>query len=108
MRLAMELAADDKCCLAVGLCGLLHDLGMLKVSEEAIRGKRLDEAGIELLKRHPIEPQRILEDFGPVFAWVGRIVVQVHEIAQLVGLADTYLAMATRALAARRWSFTTC
>jgi hypothetical protein len=112
MRLAMELAADDKRCLAVGLCGLLHDLGMLKVSEEAIRGKRLDEAGIELLKRHPSESQRILEDFGPAFAWVGRIVVQVHErrdgsgyprglsseevheIAQLVGLADTYLAMA--------------
>ena len=31
MRLAMQLAADDKRCLAVGLCGLLHDLGMLKV-----------------------------------------------------------------------------
>ena len=75
MRLAMGLAADDKRCLEVGLCGLLHDLGMLKVSEEAIRGKRLDEAGIELLKRHPIESQRILEDFGPVFARVGRIVV---------------------------------
>ena len=108
MRLAMGIEADDKRCLAVGHCGLLHDLGMLKVSEEAIRGRRPDEAGIESLKRHPIESQRILEDFGPVFAWVGRIVVQVHEIAQLVGLADTYLAMATRAPAARRWSFTTC
>ena len=46
MRLAIELAADDKRCLAVGLCGLLHDLGMLKVSEEAIRRKRLYEAEI--------------------------------------------------------------
>jgi hypothetical protein len=112
MRLGLELGAEDKRCLAVGLCGLMHDLGMLKVPEEILQEGQLSAKGMEILKRHPLESRRILEDFGSAFAWVGRIVVQVHErrdgsgyprglsreeiheIAQLVGLADAYLAMA--------------
>lgn len=111
MRLGLELGVDDKRCLAVGLCGLMHDLGMLKVPEEVLQEGQLSTEGLEILKRHPGESRRIIEDFGPAFTWVGRIVVQVHErrdgsgypqglsceeiheIAQLVGLADTYLAM---------------
>ena len=112
MRLGLELGADDKRCLAVGLCGLMHDLGMLKVPKEVLQEESLSAEGFALLGRHPVETQRILEDFGPAFARLGKIVVQVHErrdgsgypqglnrdeiheIAQLVGLADTYLAMA--------------
>jgi hypothetical protein len=111
MRLGLELGAGEKRCLAVGICGLMHDLGMLKVPEEILQQGELRAKGIETLKRHPIESQRIIEGFGPAFAWVGRIVAQVHErrngtgypqgtsreeiheIAQLVGLADTYLAL---------------
>ena len=112
MRLGLELGADDKRCLAVGLCGLMHDLGMLKVPKEVLQEESLSTEGFALLGRHPVETQRILDDFGPAFARLGKIVVQVHErrdgsgypqglnrdeiheIAQLVGLADTYLAMA--------------
>ena len=112
MRLGLELGADDKRCLAVGLCGLMHDLGMLKVPKEVLQEESLSAEGFALLGRHPVETQRILGDFGPAFARLGKIVVQVHErrdgsgypqglnrdeiheIAQLVGLADTYLAMA--------------
>ena len=112
MRLGLELGADDKRCLAVGLWGLMHDLGMLKVPKEVLQEESLSAEGFALLGRHPVETQRILEDFGPAFARLGKIVVQVHErrdgsgypqglnrdeiheIAQLVGLADTYLAMA--------------
>ena len=112
MRLGLELGADDKRCLAVGLCGLMHDLGMLKVPKEVLQEESLSAEGFALLGRHPVETQRILDDFGPAFARLGKIVVQVHErrdgsgypqglnrdeiheIAQLVGLADTYLAMA--------------
>ena len=112
MRLGLELGADDKRCLAVGLCGLMHDLGMVKVPKEVLQEESLSAEGFALLGRHPVETQRILGDFGPAFARLGKIVVQVHErrdgsgypqglnrdeiheIAQLVGLADTYLAMA--------------
>ena len=90
----------------------MHDLGMLKVPKEVLQEESLSAEGFALLGRHPVETQRILEDFGPAFARLGKIVVQVHErrdgsgypqglnrdeiheIAQLVGLADTYLAMA--------------
>ena len=90
----------------------MHDLGMLKVPKEVLQEESLSAEGFALLGRHPVETQRILGDFGPAFARLGKIVVQVHErrdgsgypqglnrdeiheIAQLVGLADTYLAMA--------------
>ena len=112
LRLALELGADDKRCLAVGLCGLIHDIGMLRVPRDILEGEKLSAEEREVLRRHPIESQRMLADFGSAFSWLGPIVVQVHErrdgsgyprglsadeiheIAQLVGLADTYLALA--------------
>ncbi len=112
MRLGLEMGYDERRSLAVGLCALTHDLGMSKLPSEMMEKPKLDAKEIELLRQHPLESQRIVEAFGPAFAWIGKIVVQVHErrdgsgypqglrgdqiheIARIIGLVDTYLGMA--------------
>jgi len=111
MRLGLEIEYDDRRCLAVGLCALMHDLGMLKVSEEVLNSRRLTLEQQTLLHQHPVESQKMVTAFRPAFAWIGKIVVQVHErqdgsgyprglrgdeiheMARIIGLADTYEAM---------------
>jgi len=112
VRLGMEIDYDERRCLAVGLCGLMHDLGMLRVPDEVLESPHLTPAQLELLRQHPLESQKIVAGFGPSFAWIGKIVVQVHErfdgsgypcglqgqdiheMARILGLVDTYEAMA--------------
>lgn len=112
LRIGLELDYEERPCLALGLCALMHDLGMTRVPPEVLASRRLTPVQLEALRQHPVESQRLIAGFGPSFAWVGRIAVQVHErqdgsgyplglrgtqiheMARIVGLADTYEAMA--------------
>ena len=112
MRLGREVEFDERRTLALGLCGLTHDLGMLKVPEEALGSRRLTSNQLQLLQQHPQDSERIVRAFGKAFEWVGKVVVQVHErrdgsgypnalkgddiheFARIIGLVDTYEAMA--------------
>jgi uncharacterized protein YwbE len=112
MRLGLEMKLDERKCLALGLCGLMHDVGMLKIPPEVLESSGLNAKQLEMLRHHPIESQKIIEGFGASFAWIGKIVVQaherqdgsgyphalkgkqLHEIAAILGLADSYEAMA--------------
>jgi len=111
MRLGMELAYDERRVLALGLCALMHDLGMLTIPPEILKAPRLTPFQLQLLKNHPVESQKMVDTFGASFTWIGKIVVQVHErrdgsgypqglrseqirdLAGIIGLADTYEAM---------------
>ena len=112
MRLGQEMEYDERHNLALGLCGLMHDVGMLKVPEEVLKTSRMTPQQLEVMRNHTHESKRIVEGFGPDLAWMGAIVVQVHErydgsgypqklkeeeiheFARIIGLADTYEAMA--------------
>ncbi len=113
MRLGLELNYDERRSLAVGLCALMHDLGMIKVPKDVVESNgKLNDKQLKQLRQHPVDSQRIVESFGPAFAWIGKIAVQVHErqdgsgyprglrgeqiheIARIIGVIDTYLAMA--------------
>ena len=112
MRLGLELEYDERRALALGLCGLMHDVGMLTIPEGVLGGGRFTDEQLDLLHRHPGESQRMIGSFGKGFQWVGRIVVQIHErqdgsgypssasgediheFARIIGLVDTYEAMA--------------
>lgn len=112
MRLGAEIDYDERHNLALGLCALMHDVGMLKVPEEILKSSRLTPQQLETLRNHPNESKKIAEGFGKDLAWTGAIVVQVHErydgsgypkglkgeeiheFARIIGLADTYEAMA--------------
>ena len=112
MRLGREVEFDERRTHALGLCGLTHDLGMLKVPEEVLGSRRLTSNQLQLLQQHPQALERIVRAFGKAFEWVGKVVVQVHErrdgsdypnalkgddiheFARIIGLVDTYEAMA--------------
>ncbi|MCC7265172.1 MAG: HD domain-containing protein [Candidatus Latescibacteria bacterium] len=111
MRMGLEIEYDERRVLSLGLCALMHDLGMLRVPAEVLGARHFTPAQRELLQRHPLESQRMVQAFGKNFAWIGKIVVQVHErsdgtgypaglkgeeiheFARIIGLADTYEAM---------------
>jgi len=113
MRLGLEVNYDERRSLAVGLCALMHDLGMIKVPKDVVDSNgKLSEKQLKQLRQHPVDSQRMVESFGPAFAWIGKIAVQaherqdgsgyprglrggqIHEIARIIGVVDTYMAMA--------------
>ena len=113
MRIALELEADERRTLALGLCGLMHDVGMLTVPDEVLESReRLNASQLRALHRHPLESKRMIRYFGDSFSWIARIAAQtherldgtgypyeltgdeIHEIARILGLADTFEAMA--------------
>jgi HD-GYP domain-containing protein (c-di-GMP phosphodiesterase class II) len=112
MRVGLELDYDKKRGSALGLCGLMHDVGMLTIPDKVLGSGQLSAKQVELLHRHPGESQKIVTSFGEAFGWIGKIVVQVHErrdgsgyparlrgenihqFARIIGLVDTYEAMA--------------
>ena len=112
LRLGMELGYEKRRCVALGLCALMHDVGMQKMPPEITASSTLTNDQFETLRTHPTRSREIVENFGESFKWIGRIVVQVHErfdgsgyprrlkgeqiheFARILGLADTYEAMA--------------
>jgi HD-GYP domain-containing protein (c-di-GMP phosphodiesterase class II) len=112
LKLGLELEYDDRKALALGLCGLMHDIGMLSIPEEVLSERRFNPEQLALLHRHPEESQRMVQSFGKAFSWIGKVVVQVHErqdgsgyprglkgeeiheFARIIGIVDTYEAMA--------------
>ena len=78
MRLGI-VKCDERRCLALGLCGLMHDVGMIKIPAAVLDSPGLTPEQLELLHRHPIESHKIVQGFGPSFVWIGKIVAQAHE-----------------------------
>ena len=112
LKLGLELEYDDRKALALGLCALMHDVGMLSIPEEVLNERRFTPEQLALLQGHPEESKRLVQAFGKAFNWIGKVVVQVHErqdgsgyprglqgdqiheFARIIGLVDTYEAMA--------------
>ena len=111
MRMGLELEYDERRVLSLGLCALMHDLGMAGLPAELLEAQRFTPEQRAQIHRHPLESQRLVQAFGKGFTWIGKIVVQVHEridgtgyparlkgeqiheFARIIGLADTYEAM---------------
>jgi HD-GYP domain-containing protein (c-di-GMP phosphodiesterase class II) len=112
LRLGLELGYEKRRATALGLCALMHDVGMLMIPPEITGSSRLTGEQLSMLRTHPTRSREIVEGFGESFKWIGSIVVQVHErfdgsgyprrlkgeqiheFARILGLADTYEAMA--------------
>jgi putative nucleotidyltransferase with HDIG domain len=75
---ALGLGARDRRNLE--FAALLHDIGKIRVPDEIInKPGKLTDAEFEIIKRHPVDGQEMLERVGGVLAEVGIIVRHHHE-----------------------------
>lgn len=80
MALANRLGFSNKMSLyEIGLAGLTHDIGKLRVPRQLLSKKSLSEAETEEIKKHPIYSNDILIENGTVNADVTNGVLEHHE-----------------------------
>ena len=109
ISLATYLSLDKPQVAAIGVAGLLHDIGKVSIPSEIINkpGKPTDEEW-EMLKRHPVEGALLLADvpsitkLAMVTAFEHHLhggsrgypriddVLQQHPFSQIIALADAY------------------
>jgi HD-GYP domain-containing protein (c-di-GMP phosphodiesterase class II) len=109
-----ELDLDARAMRTLEFGALLHDVGKVKVPAEILnKPGKLTPAEWEIVKRHPVDGQRMLERIGGVLAEVGLAVRHHHErwdgrgypdglagddiplAARIITACDSYSAMTT-------------
>lgn len=114
MAMGIELGFDAEHVRIIGLCGLLHDWGLVKVPEQIRHAERqLAPGEIREWKRHPYYTLQLLDQFKSVSATVRLVCFQVHEkpngsgfpqgrgssrihqFAKILHIADAYLTLTT-------------
>jgi HD-GYP domain-containing protein (c-di-GMP phosphodiesterase class II) len=79
-RVAEHLRVDDDTRQITELGALLHDVGKIAVPKRILhKPAALDEAEWEVMRRHTVEGQRMLERVGGLLAEVGQVVRASHE-----------------------------
>ena len=105
----LEYSADRL--MTLGLGGLFHDTGMLKISKIVAKRERVKGNEKELIRRHPKIGYEILRALGDDFGRFARIALQEHEredgsgypqglmgeeideMAKIIGAVDVYEAL---------------
>lgn len=112
VKLAQELGCDRERQVELGLCGLLHDIGMARIPEALLHhGGTLTEPDLAVLRARPVAAFDILQRLGPDAAPAADCAAQVCErldgsgtphglsgdeileSARLIGLLDLYEAL---------------
>jgi HD-GYP domain-containing protein (c-di-GMP phosphodiesterase class II) len=86
---ADELGFDRESRQELEFAAMLHDVGKIAVPKELLRkSSALTEPELEVIKRHTIEGQVILDRIGGLLARVGEIVRSCHERWDGLGYPD--------------------
>jgi putative nucleotidyltransferase with HDIG domain len=112
LLIGSKLKLSEEMLQIVGISGLLHDIGKLKIPSEIIdKPEKLTDSEWEIMKTHPIEGAQILLQYGnigefPLLAAMEHHVhydlngyptlngkMAPHAIARIVAIADVYEAM---------------
>ncbi|HID21849.1 MAG TPA: HD domain-containing protein [Planctomycetaceae bacterium] len=110
MAIGVEMGLDEVNVRTLGLCGLVHDWGMIRVPEELRKPRRFPDPGDYLpVQKHPIYALELLEQIEGVPSVVPLVAYQVHErpngtgyprrrcaqaihlFAKILLVADTYI-----------------
>ena len=103
---------DKKKLLEVALAAFLENVGMYRIPEGILqKPTKLETEEIDRIREHPEISAKILSRLGDRYEWLAEIALQVHEradgsgyprglkgseiseVASIVGLVDTYVAM---------------
>lgn len=118
MAIGIEMGLDTENVRTLGLAGLVHDWGMMKVPREVRDAPHpLDPMQFHEVKKHPIHSLEMLQNSSGIPRIVSLVAYQVHErpngtgyprarsgnaihqFARIVAVADAYTAMT----ASREW-----
>ena len=109
------LEYDTTMLLRLGLAAFLENVGMYKIPDSILKRKgRLGEEELKVIRKHPEISAEILGRMGEKYSWLAEVASQVHErsdgsgyprglkgeeiseLASIIGLIDTYVAMIKR------------
>jgi HD-GYP domain-containing protein (c-di-GMP phosphodiesterase class II) len=112
LKIGKGMGYDTKTLLRLGLAAFLQNVGMYKIPDGILKRKgKLEPEEIKLIKRHPEISAEILGRIGTPYQWLSEVALQVHErsngsgyphglkgdavseLAYIIGLVDTYVAM---------------
>lgn len=109
VKLGLELGYDKEELNRLSLAALLHDIGMARLPQDLIeKNGPLSPVERASLGHHPEEGAKVIRGLGPEYTWLIEIIFQahervdgsgypkalkgadVHDHAQVIGLADVY------------------
>ncbi|MEJ2731927.1 MAG: HD domain-containing phosphohydrolase [Deltaproteobacteria bacterium] len=109
IKMAAHLGFDKSKQVEIGMCGLLHDVGMAAVPDKILyKQGRLNAEEMKIFRQRPNFSSKILGTLGPEYAYLAECAAQVyervdgsgyprglkaaemHEYAQIIGLLDMY------------------
>lgn len=112
IRVGKGLGYDIKMLLKLGLTAFLENVGMYRIPDRILKKEgKLTEVEIETIKKHPEIGAEILGQMGEKYRWLAEAALQIHErsdgsgypkglegeeiseLASIIGLIDTYVAM---------------
>lgn len=115
MKVGEGMGYDGKSLIKLGLTAFLENVGMYKIPEDILTKQgKLEEKEISVIKSHPMMSYKILAGMGEQYRWLAKLALQVHErsdgsgyprglkegeiseLAAIVGLTETYIAMIKR------------
>jgi len=112
IKIGMGLKYSREDLLRLGLAAILHDVGMCLIPDDILNKEGpLSPEERNLIKRHPEQGAQAIRRLGEDGAWIADIMLQeherlggqgypsglkgaeIHEYAQIIGLADTFEAL---------------
>lgn len=108
IKIGEGLKFDRDQLIDLGVAGLVHDVGMVKLPPEFFTKGQLEPSDIERLHKHPIDGHAVLARLGEQYDWLAEIALQeherhdgsgypnelsadqIHEYARIIGVADFY------------------
>lgn len=112
IKIANGLHLPREKTVEIGIASMVHEVGMVRVPGEVINKKgELSPSEYEMIKQHPIHGRNILETVRQDYPFLPDVIAQeherwngsgypfglkqeeIHQYAQVLGLADTFIAL---------------